>query len=137
VLDEIDGRIIELLRENGRATYVDIAREVGLSEGAVRNRVQSLLDSGIIMRFTVELTPSAAVRGLTMISVDPSKPTSAISQQVEEISDVERIYEVTGEYDIVTVIASSGIEQVNRCIEKIRGIDGVVKTNTMIVLRTY
>lgn len=136
MIDEIDEEILNILRENARATYVEIGERVGLSEGAVRNRIQSLIDSGIIRKFTIEVSPAARVRGLILISVDPSTPTSNISVKVHKMDEVERTYEVTGEYDIVAVVASLNIEGVNECIEKIRGIDGVVKTNTMIVLRT-
>ncbi len=136
MVDEIDERIIDLLKENSRMTYVDIGNEVGLSEGAVRNRVQSLVSSGVIQRFTVEVTPSMRVRALVMISANPNIPTLKISEKVEKLPGMERIYEVTGEYDIVSVVSSATIEGINQCIEDIRKIDGVVKTNTVIVLRT-
>lgn len=136
MVDEIDERIIRLLKANSRMTYVDIGNEVGLSEGAVRNRVQSLVNSGVIRRFTVDVTSSVGVRALVMISVTPSVPTLTISEQVEKLPGVERIYEVTGEYDIVSVILSPAIEGINHSIEEIRKIEGVVKTNTVIVLRT-
>lgn len=136
MIDEIDEKILEILDENARATYVEIGERVGLSEGAVRNRVQSLLGSGIIRKFTIEVSPTVRVRGLISISVEPSTPTSDISVKVHDMDEVERIYEVTGEYDIVAVVASMNIDGVNACIEKIRSIKGVVQTNTMIVLRT-
>jgi len=136
MVDKIDERIIGLLKENSRMTYVDIGNGVGLSEGAVRNRVQSLVSSGVIRRFTVEVTPSMRVRALVMISVSPNIPTLKISEKVEKLPGMERIYEVTGEYDIVSVVSSASIEGINQCIEDIRKIDGVVKTNTVIVLRT-
>lgn len=136
-MDEIDERILQILKENARMTYVDIGRSVGLSEGAVRNRVQALVDSGVIKRFTIEVTPSIGVRALTMISVDPSTPTSKVSEAVRRLSAIENIYEITGEYDIVVVVSSHNIGGINQCIEEIRGIEGVVKTNTMIVLRTF
>jgi len=135
-MDEIDERILRILRENARMTYVEIGRTVGLSEGAVRNRVQALVSSGVIRRFTIEVATSIGLRALTMISINPSIPTSAVSEAVERLAAVERIYEITGEYDIVAVVSSSNIEGVNQCIEEIRGIEGIIKTNTMIVLRT-
>ena len=136
-MDEVDERILQLLKENSRMTYVDIGKTVGLSEGAIRNRVQALIDSDIIRRFTIDLAPSVNVRALISISANPSTPTSNISKAVKGLSAIERIYEVTGEYDIIVVVSSSSIEGVNHCIENIREIDGVVKTNTMIVLRTF
>jgi Lrp/AsnC family transcriptional regulator for asnA, asnC and gidA len=136
MVDEIDEGIINLLKENSRMTYVEIGNTVGLSEGAVRNRVQALVNSGMIRKFTIEVAPLIRVRALTMISVNPSMPTYSISKKIEELPGIERIYEVTGEYDVFCVVSSRDIEGVNQCIEDIRKIEGVVKTNTIIVLRT-
>ena len=129
-------KILEILKENARATYTDIGRALNISEGTVRNRIQSLIDSGVIKRFTIEVSLDVGVRALIMVSVDPRKPTQEISDKVLKLPGVEKIYEVTGEYDVVTVVSSSTIEKLNRTIEEIRVIDGVVKTNTVIVLRT-
>ncbi|MBN1682579.1 Lrp/AsnC family transcriptional regulator [Candidatus Bathyarchaeota archaeon] len=135
-MDAVDEKILKLLKENGRMTYVEIGEQVGLSEGAIRNRVQSLINNGIIKKFTIEIATTTKVRSLTMISVDPSTPTYTVSKEVQKLSGVERIYEVTGEYDIVTVVSHTSIEGINQCIEEIRKIKGVVKTNSIIVLRT-
>ena len=136
MVDKIDEKIIELLKENSRTTYVDIGKALGLSEGTVRNRIQTLTDSGVIKRFTVEISLGVGVRALIMVSVDPQKPTLEISDKVLKLPGVEKIYEVTGEFDVVTVVSSSTIEKLNHTIEEIRVINGVVKTNTVIVLRT-
>lgn len=136
MVDEIDEEIISLLKENSRMTYVEIGNKIGLSEGTVRNRVQSLVNSGVIRQFTVEVTPSMNVRALVMISVTPNVPTLEISKEVQKLTGIERIYEVTGDYDIVSVFSSPTIEGINQSIEDIRKIEGVVKTNTTIVLRT-
>ncbi|MBM3291628.1 Lrp/AsnC family transcriptional regulator [Candidatus Bathyarchaeota archaeon] len=135
-MDPIDEKILKLFKENARMTYVEIGEQVGLSEGAVRNRVQSLLNNGIIKKFTIDVATTTKVRSLTMISVDPGTPTYTVSKEVQKLSGVERIYEVTGEYDIVTVVSHANIEGINQCIEEIRKIKGVVKTNSIIVLRT-
>ena len=136
MVDEVDEKIIEILKENARATYTDIGRALNISEGTVRNRIQALTDSGVIKRFTVDISLGVGVRALIMISVDPQKPTLEISDKVLKLPGVEKIYEVTGEYDVVTVVSSSSIEGLNQTIEEIRVIDGIVKTNTVIVLRT-
>lgn len=135
-MDEVDERILRLLEENSRATYVEIGQQVGLSEGAVRNRIQALLASGVIKRFTIEKAAGVGVRALIMISVNPTLPTIEVSEKVHRLNGVERIYEVTGEYDIVMVSSSHNIDGINRVIEDIRKIPGVEKTNTIIVLRT-
>lgn len=136
MVDEIDERILRLLEDNSRMSYVDIGRTVGLSEGAVRNRVQALVSGGVIKRFTIEKASTHGVRALTMIAVDPGTPTYEVSKRVNRLAGVERIYEVTGEYDIVMVSSGSSIEGINKVIEDVRKIEGVEKTNTIIVLRT-
>jgi DNA-binding Lrp family transcriptional regulator len=136
MVDEIDERILRLLEDNSRMSYVEIGRTVGLSEGAVRNRVQALVSGGVIKRFTIEKATSHGVRALTMIAVDPGTPTYEVSKRVNGLAGVERIYEVTGEYDIVMVSSGSSIEAINKVIEDVRKIEGVEKTNTIIVLRT-
>ena len=136
MVDEINNKIMALLEENSRMTYVEIANSVGLSEGAVRNRIQSLVTDNVIKRFTIERSISHGVRALTMIAVEPGIPTFEVSKKVNHLEGVERIYEVTGEYDIVMVSNGSNIESINKVIEDIRKIPGVEKTNTIIVLRT-
>lgn len=136
MIDEIDEKIMALLEENARMTYVEIGPLVGLSEGAVRNRIQSLVSEKVIKRFTIEKSITHGVRALTMIAVEPGVPTFEVSQKVNKLEGVERIYEVTGEYDIVMVSHGSNIESINKVIEDIRKIQGVEKTNTIIVLRT-
>ena len=136
MVDEVDLKILELLKENSRSTYVEIGKTLGLSEGTVRNRVQALTESGVIKKFTLEVSLSVGVRALIMISVDPQKPTLEISDKVLKLPGVEKIYEVTGEYDVVTVVSSSSIEGLNQTVEAIRVIEGVERTNTIIVLRT-
>ena len=136
MVDDIDERIMELLEEDARMTYVEIGKMVGLSEGAVRNRIQSLTSTGVIKRFTIEKSTSHGVSAVTMLAVDPSTPTYKVSKSVSELEDVERVYEVTGEYDILLVSSSVNIDGINQCIEDIRKIEGVEKTNTIIVLRT-
>lgn len=136
MVDEIDERIMRLLEDNSRMSYVEIGRTVGLSEGAVRNRVQALVSGGVIKRFTIEKASTHGVRALTLIAVDPGTPTYEVSKMVNRLAGVERIYEVTGEYDIVMVSSGSSIESINKVIEDVRKIEGVEKTNTIIVLRT-
>ena len=136
MVDEIDEKILALLEENARMTYVEIGNLVGLSEGAVRNRIQSMVSDNVIKRFTIEKAISQGVRALTMIAVEPGIPTFEVSQKVNKLDGVERIYEVTGEYDIVMVSHGVNIEHINKVIEDIRKIKGVEKTNTIIVLRT-
>ncbi|MEM3731189.1 MAG: HTH-type transcriptional regulator LysM [Candidatus Bathyarchaeia archaeon] len=136
-MDEIDKKIIHILKQDGRATYNEIGKKVGLSEGAVRKRIKDLMDSGVIKKFTLKLGLAEGAEAIALVSVKPSIPTSEISAELLKIPYVESVYEVTGEYDIAIMISAMNIAEVNECIERIRKIEGIVNTNTMIVLRSW
>jgi DNA-binding Lrp family transcriptional regulator len=135
-MDDIDRKIIKILKEDGRAGYVEIGSKVGLSEGAVRKRIKTLTDEGVIRSFTVKIGVAEGSQAITLLATNPSFPTQEVSKRIQEIPNVETIYEVTGEYDIVAVISGMNVVEVNECIEKIRRVEGIMKTNTMIVLRS-
>ena len=136
-MDDKDKEIIKILKEDGRAGYIDIGKRIGLSEGAVRKRIKTLTDSGVLRKFTVKVGVAEGAEAIALLSVSPALPTQEVSRRIREIPNVETIYEVTGEYDIVAVISGMNVVEVNECIEKIRRVEGIIKTNTMIVLRSW
>jgi DNA-binding Lrp family transcriptional regulator len=136
-MDEKDKEIIRILKDDGRAGYSDIGKKVGLSEGAVRKRIKALADSGVIRKFTVKIGVAEGAEAITLLATNPSFPTQEVSKKIREIANVETVYEVTGEYDIVAVISGINVAEVNECVEKIRRVEGIMKTNTMIVLRSW
>ena len=136
-MDEIDEKIVSILKENGRLSYTDIGEKTGLSEGAVRRRVKMLLELGTIKQFTIQIGSEKGAKAIVLLSIKPSIPTSEISEVLVKIRGVEGTYEVAGEYDISVIISASNIKEVNRCIDEIRSMEGIVNTNTMIVLREW
>jgi Lrp/AsnC family transcriptional regulator of lysine biosynthesis len=137
MVDEIDQRILLMLRENGRASYTEIARRIGLSETAVRKRISSLIRRGIIRRFSIEYTLDGEVRALVLVKTAPPMKTPEVAEMIRVLEGVEAVYEVTGEYDIAALVRGMGIGYINRCIDSIRSIQGVVSTYTMIILRAH
>ncbi len=136
-MDEKDKQIIKTLKDDARAGYADIGSKIGLSEGAVRKRIKTLTDEGVIRKFTVKVGIAEGAQAITLLATHPSYPTVEVSKKIQLLPNVETIYEVTGEYDIVAVITGMNVTEVNECIEKIRRVDGIMKTNTMIVLRNW
>ena len=134
-MDDRDEKILELLKDDGRASYMDIGKRVGLSEGAVRKRIKAMVESGTISKFTIQLGFTKGAKALTLVSVNPRLPTSVVSENLKKIPGVETLYEVTGQYDIAAVISTLNVADVNQCVEEIRTVKGVSNTNTMIVLR--
>ena len=136
-MDEKDKQIIKTLKDDARAGYAEIGNKIGLSEGAVRKRIKTLTDEGIIRKFTIKVGIAEGAQAITLLATNPAQPTLEVSKKIQAIPNVETIYEVTGEYDIVAVITGMNVAEVNECIEKIRRVEGIMKTNTMIVLRNW
>jgi DNA-binding Lrp family transcriptional regulator len=135
-MDEKDKQIINILKDDARAGYGEIGAQIRLSEGAVRKRIKALTNQGVIRQFTVKIGIAEGAQAITLLATNPAYPTQEVSKKIQEIPNIETIYEVTGEYDIIAVISGLSVMEVNECIEKIRRVDGVMKTNTMIVLRS-
>lgn len=136
-LDEVDMRLLRLLRENARMSYARLAQELGLSESAVRKRMTKLLKLGVIKKFTIIYDIKNEVRAFILVRTQPPVSVPEISKKILELEHVEAVYEVTGDYDILVTVRGETIDDVNKSIDYIRSIPGVAGTNSMIVLRQW
>tara|TARA_B100000029_G_scaffold106908_1_gene97697 strand:- start:2004 stop:2441 length:438 start_codon:yes stop_codon:yes gene_type:complete len=134
--DKTDDKIIGFLRDDARESFVEIGKKLKLSESAVRRRVKNLVDSGVIERFTVEMGESNTTSAIVLISVDSATDTSKVSAKLTKLEAVKTVYEITGQYDISVIIRAGNIAEINICIDDLRKIQGVIDTNTVIILRT-
>ncbi len=134
--DKKDEKIVEFLRNNSRESFVDIGKNLKLSESAVRRRVKNLVSSGTIKKFTVEVGEGNTTSAFVLISVESSIDTSKVSSKITKIQGVKTVYEITGQYDITVVIRASNITEINECIDALRKIPGVTDSNSVIILRT-
>lgn len=133
--DKVDEKIIEYLKEDSRESFVDIGKKLKLSESAVRRRVKQLVDNGTIKKFTLELGEENATSAIVLVSVDSSTDTSKVSAKLAKLNGVKTVYEITGQYDITTIISATNISEINTSIDALRKIPGVIDTNTVIILR--
>lgn len=135
-LDDVDRKILEILKRDARLPFLKVAEEVGISEGAVRRRVKKLMEAKVLKRFTIETFEEEA-SAIMLISVDPAIPTFKVSSELKKIDGVKKVYEVTGESDIVALLSAKTMDELNACIDKARSIEGTLKTNTLMVLRSW
>lgn len=136
-IDQIDLQLLKLLKMNARMSYARLAEELGISESAVRKRIRKLINAGIIKRFTIEYELTNEVRAAVLVKTKPPKPVPEVSREIIGIEGVDVVYEVTGENDILVLLRAPSIEVINRCIDKIRSVEGVEGTNTMIIMRVW
>ena len=133
--DKIDEKIIGYLKEDSRESFVDIGKKLKLSESAIRRRVKNLVDSKTISKFTIEIGEDNVTSAIVLVSVDSATDTSKVSAKLAKLDGVKTVYEITGQYDITTIMSGSSIAEINNSIDALRKISGVVDTNTVIILR--
>jgi DNA-binding Lrp family transcriptional regulator len=132
-MDDLDRQILDILRRDSRTPYTEIADEVGTSEGTVRNRVERLLDDGIIERFTVA-TRTGNVKAMIEIGVAVDVNTNEMSERLADWKQVDFVWQVSGEEDIVLIVDASDTEGVNELITKARELEEVVSSKTRLIL---
>jgi len=132
-MDDLDRRILSILRRDSRTPYTEIADRVGTSEGTVRNRVERLLEDGTIERFTVA-TRTGNVKAMVEVSVAVDVDTTGVSERMAEWDEVDFVWQVSGEEDIVMVVDAADTRAINDLITKARDLDEVKNTKTRLIL---
>ncbi len=132
-MDDLDRRILDVLRRDARTPYTEIADRVGTSEGTVRNRVDRMTDEGVIDRFTVA-TRTGNVKAMVEVSVGVDVDTSTVSERVADWNEVDFVWQVSGEADIVLVVDAADTDAVNDLITRAREIEEVKDTKTRLIL---
>jgi len=134
--DKTDERILEFLQKDSRESFVEIGKKLKLSESAVRRRVKNMVDNRTIEKFTVQIGEANNTSAIVLVSVDSSIDTSKVSAKLTKLDAVKTVYEITGQYDICVIVSAPNITEINKCIDDLRKIPGVIDTNTVIILKT-
>ncbi|GGL25141.1 Lrp/AsnC family transcriptional regulator [Halarchaeum sp. CBA1220] len=132
-MDDLDRQILDVLRRDARTPYTEIGDELGVSEGTIRNRIERLQEEGTIERFTVS-TSTGNVKAMIEVDVAVDVDTHAVGDQIAEWSEVDFVWQVSGELDIVVVVDAKDTTRVNELITKTRELDDVTTTKTRLIL---
>lgn len=136
VLDATSKAIIEQLQQDGRRSYATIARAVGLSEAAVRQRVQRLIETGVmqIVAVTDPLTVGFSRQALIGLSVEGD--LNAVADRLTQIPEVDYVVISAGSFDLLVEVVCADDEHLFMLLnDKIRSIPGVRGTETFVYLR--
>ena len=137
-MDSLDRHLIALLAENSRSSTSETARRLGVSRSTVQSRIDRLIREGVIERFTVELGTEyegRLVRAHVLIKVDQAQTGNAHAG-LRRISQVTAVYAISGEYDLIAVIAAESTVELNRLLDSVASLDGITRTNSSVVLET-
>lgn len=132
-MDELDRSILDVLRRDARTPYTEIAERVGTSEGTVRNRVERMNEDGVIERFTVA-TRTGNIKAMIEVGVDVAVDTTEVADRMAEWDEVDFVWQVSGEEDIVLVVDAADTRGVNDLITQAREMDEIVSTTTRLIL---
>ncbi len=135
-VDEISKLIIEQLQQDGRRSYAAIGKAVGLSEAAVRQRVQRLLDAGMVQIVAVTDPLQLGFLRQAMIGVTVSGDAQRVADQLAEIPEIEYVVLTAGSFDVLVEVVCRDDDQLLEVInQRIRELDAVTRTETFVYLK--
>jgi Lrp/AsnC family transcriptional regulator, leucine-responsive regulatory protein len=139
-LDDIDRGILALLQDNCRTSLAKIGEQVGLSPPSVVERVKKLEDSGVLLGYHAHL--EARLVGIDVIAfigviVGHPRLLTSFEEEIQTIEDVLECHHVTGNYSLILKVKTQNTSTLERLISRLRSLDGVEKTETMVVLSTH
>jgi Lrp/AsnC family transcriptional regulator for asnA, asnC and gidA len=138
VIDEVDKAIIEQLQRDGRLPYTKLAAAVGLSEAAVRQRVQRLVESGVVQIVAVTDPLTLGFRREAMIGLKIEGDLRGVADTIAAIPEVSYVVVVSGSFDLLMEVVCEDDDHLLALLnDKVRSIPGVRSTETFTYLRLY
>src|SRR4051794_22914077 len=138
-MDEIDQKIVALLRQNARRSFQDIGSRVALSAPAVKRRVDRLEADGVIRSYAAVVDPSAMgwhTHAVVALYCEGRMSGGEIRTAVETHPEVEAAFTVAGEASAILHVRAADTQHLEETLERIRDIDGIRRTQTQVVLST-
>jgi Lrp/AsnC family transcriptional regulator for asnA, asnC and gidA len=138
VIDDVDKAVIEALQEDGRLPYTKLATQVGLSEAAVRQRVQRLIESGVVQIVAVTDPAMLGFRRNAMIGLKVEGDLRVVANDIAAIPEVSYVVVVSGSFDLLMEVVCEDDDHLLALLnDKVRAIPGVRSTETFTYLRLF
>jgi DNA-binding Lrp family transcriptional regulator len=138
-MDEIDHRIVALLRENARRSFQDIGNRVALSAPAVKRRVDRLERDGVIRGYSANVDPSAIgwnTHAFVELFCEGRMSGDEVRATVGDHPEVEAAYTIAGAPSAILHLRASDTQHLEQALERVRDTPGVIRTQTQVVLST-
>lgn len=135
-VDDVGKRLIEELQQDGRRSYAALAKTVGLSEAAVRQRVQRMVDSGLMQVVAVTDPLQVGFRRQAMIGLRVEGDLVRVADELAKIDEVDYVVVTAGSFDILLELVCEDDDHLLRVLsEQIRALPGVRDTETFVYLK--
>jgi Lrp/AsnC family transcriptional regulator, regulator for asnA, asnC and gidA len=135
LLDDISKEIIEQLQQDGRRSYAAIGKAVGLSEAAVRQRVQRLIDGGAMQIVAVTDPMTLGFRRQTMIGVRCGGDLERVADQLAAMDEIDYVVIIAGSFDLLIEVVCEDDDQLLEILSRVRSIPSVTATETFVYLK--
>ncbi|GAA1002568.1 AsnC family transcriptional regulator [Acrocarpospora pleiomorpha] len=139
-IDDIDHRLLRLLREDGRRTFSEMAVEVDLSVAAVKRRVDRLREIGVITGFTVRIDYAKlgwGIEAFTELRYAGTTPVSRIVHTATEVPEVQAVFTIAGDPDALVHVRARDLGHLQQVIDRLRRTGDVTGTKTLIALGSW
>ena len=134
-LDEISKRIIEQLQQDGRRSYAAIGKAVGLSEAAVRQRVQRLTDAGVMQIVAVTDPMMLGFHRQTMIGIKCEGDLERVADHLAGMDEIDYVVITSGSFDLLVEVVCEDDDQLLEILSRVRTIPSVTATETFVYLK--
>jgi DNA-binding Lrp family transcriptional regulator len=138
-MDEIDRKLVALLRTDARAPVATLARALKVSRGTVQNRIDRMVAKGLILGFTLKVRPDAEadrVRAIMAIAVEGERST-AVLKALRGFPQVDAVHMTNGRWDMLAELNTEGLNDFSRLLDQVRLIEGISATETSLLLTTH
>src|SRR6201985_2788221 len=133
--DDVSKQIIEQLQQDGRRSYAAIGKAVGLSEAAVRQRVQRLLDGGVMQIVAVTDPLTLGFRRQTMIAVKCDGALEDVADKLASIDEIDYVVITAGSFDLLLEVVCEDDDHLLEILTRVRGVPSVASTETFVYLK--
>ncbi|MGP3967146.1 Lrp/AsnC family transcriptional regulator [Streptomyces sp. 6N223] len=138
-MDAVDRQLIQALRENGRASYAELGRLVGLSGPSVTDRINRLEAAGVITGYRATVDARSLGLGVTAligIQLSDAVDHQEVASRLSELHEIEDCWFIAGEDSYMLKVRAEDVDALERTIRRLSGTKGVSRTRTTIVLST-
>ena len=135
MLDDLDYRLIALLRSDSRTPVAVLARELGVNRSTVTSRIDRLVGNGVIEGFTIRVSGDVeqdSVRGVMLVATD-TRRNHDIVHELRGYPEIEQLHSTTGTWDLVLQIRARNLAEFDLVLERVRAIPGVRSTQTNLL----
>lgn len=138
MVDELDQRLIALLRADSRTPAASLAKTLKVSRGTVQNRIERLLSRGVLQGFTIKTRPdldASRVRAIMTIAIEGER-SGAVIRALKGFPEVSAVHTTNGRWDLVAELDVETLQAFSAALDRVRQIEGIAATETSILLAT-